>query len=194
MPYLPQPCDRPSTSSSSNSNLQYTPSCTTTDHVMQSTPFSQTLHEAIAKLRIGEVPEPGQMYMIRDLVSKKSVSLINGKFALLHNHFGLGGWHWLCDELGGGWIGFRNAVSGDYLGKSDLDTYFSARTSRKNKQFVLRPSALGGYNLCLNHDGLLKAAFIENNDELGRLGAVVAPKEPARWEFIKLIKVSGQWC
>ncbi|KAI1299041.1 hypothetical protein F5Y03DRAFT_408959 [Xylaria venustula] len=181
-------CKCESTSFSSNADTEYTPSATTTDDVRRSSSDSQTLHHDIVKLRIGEVPEPGHIYMIRDLVFGRLITLMNGKVELLQNEWILGGCYWICDELESGWTGFRNAVSGKYLGRTSQGNF---SVGFINAQFVLRPSRLGGYNLCMNCDGRLTAAAIESKDKVWSLVEAETSKDAARWEFIKLCKDFG---
>ncbi|KAJ8124170.1 hypothetical protein ONZ43_g47 [Nemania bipapillata] len=114
---------------------------------------------------VASVPENGQTYMIRELGSDRVLTLVDGELTLQLNDGTRGGWHWHCEENPDGWIGFRDAVSGSYLGHNNKGGYI-ARAKRMDSWecFVLRPRSQGGYNLYVKHWHKLKPMGVTDGD------------------------------
>lgn len=148
---------------------------------------------------VGEVPQPGGVYMIREIHSGKLITLFDGKIILTDKKGGQGGWLWVCEERCGNWLGFRDLVSAYRLGLDIESNCFRALGLRQctglenSSKFVLRPAALGEYNLCV-HDIMqdsLKAMTITSAGVTGLtpnliIGEATATGNAARWQFIRL--------
>jgi len=134
------------------------------------------------------VPEPGHMYMIRETITKKAITLVDGCLTVLRDPKPGVGWHWHCEEQNGGWVGFREAVSGKYLGHNNSGGFRVTAAKMKSWEwFVLRPRAAGGYNLYVTDWSDLKAMGISDVMEARPKLVIVADvKDAARWEFIRL--------
>ncbi|KAI1826359.1 hypothetical protein F4861DRAFT_546287 [Xylaria intraflava] len=136
---------------------------------------------------VPSIPEPGGTYMIRHMDSGKALRLINGSLTLSLIKDTGGGWHWHCEELPNGWIGFREAVSGKYLGHDNNGGYrATAGKMGRWESFVLRPRDRGGINLWVSHWYGLKAVAIAEPEKSGRLVDAAGSAEAARWVFIRV--------
>ncbi|KAI0397966.1 hypothetical protein F5Y17DRAFT_256072 [Xylariaceae sp. FL0594] len=133
------------------------------------------------------VPEPGGRYMIRHVETKKAITLVDGHLTLLRNPEPGLGWHWHCEEQRGGWTGFRQGVSGNYLGHDNRGGFTVVASKMKGWEcFALRPRQEGGYNLLLPDRSSLKGMGISGvNDPWPKLVLVTDMKDAAKWEFIK---------
>ncbi|KAI3319884.1 hypothetical protein HD806DRAFT_508192 [Xylariaceae sp. AK1471] len=183
-----------SSSSTSNSIPVGTPTHTTTssffekfhDAAIPPSPMSSSTFTINGGT--SSIPEPGGTYMIRDLESGKAITLVNGRLTLVLNAGTRGGWQWHCEEVDDGWVGFRDAVSGKYLGH-DNKGGFQVQASKLYswESFVLRPREAGGCNLWVKYGSKLKAMGIADKDEpFPTLIQALSAKEAARWEFVKV--------
>ncbi|KAI0521314.1 hypothetical protein F5B22DRAFT_662446 [Xylaria bambusicola] len=166
--------------SSLSSDREDTPTGTTTDDGVQNSSASLPF--------AGEVPEDGIVYAIRDIVSGGFITLLDGHVVVIKGKIGVGGCYWICDDPGDGWIAFRNLVSGKHLDYSNKGRFYAPEKVLNSRQFVPRPAALGGYNLCVNYRNSLKAAAAEDPEAL-TTGLVEAAtiKDATRWEFIRVL-------
>ncbi|KAI0799010.1 hypothetical protein GGR55DRAFT_671424 [Xylaria sp. FL0064] len=134
-----------------------------------------------------EVPEHGCIYMIRDIDSEKAITLVEGRLTLAVATGTRGGWQWICEELEGGWIGFREVVSGRLLGRDNKGGFYAQATNLKAwESFVLRPREAGGYNLRVKHWDTLKSMAIVDDGKTPKLVEAPTAKEAARWEFVRV--------
>ncbi|KAJ8131418.1 hypothetical protein O1611_g2212 [Lasiodiplodia mahajangana] len=142
-----------------------------------------TMNNAVAS-----APEPGETYMIRECSSERALTLVDGKPTVLLNEGTRGGWHWKCEEHPNGWIGFRNAVSGRYLGRDDNGGYMVEATKFDHwESFVLRPREVGGYNLCVRfRDKLKPMGIVDADGPTPKLVDAKSPDQAARWEFVRV--------
>ncbi|KAL7624791.1 hypothetical protein AAE478_004005 [Parahypoxylon ruwenzoriense] len=164
---------------SSVSYTVYTPTYTTdvdvsTTHV----PFS-------VDGGVGTFPEDGGMYMIKDLDSGRALVLEGGRLTLGRDVGTNGGWRWQCVERDDGWLGFREAVSHNYLGR-DGKGGFQAKVGHFKawEAFCLRPLSDGGCHLMAINWWTLKRLGIAGNDT--KLVEVSSATEATRWEFIEV--------
>lgn len=100
------------------------------------------------------VPGPGKLYRIHLKDTDKVITVMYGKVVVQSTadaELG-GGWIWACMETGN-WLGFRNYVSGTYLGRCQTalgvihagNSYHSV-----DDCFCVRQHPDGGYVLLLN--------------------------------------------
>ncbi|KAI0419885.1 hypothetical protein F5X98DRAFT_334190 [Xylaria grammica] len=157
---------------------------------------SEQVYDAGSISPYSSVPEPGRTYMIRDLDSERVLTVADGclTLTLAPDVGSTGGWQWHCEEHTSGWLGFRNAVSGKYIGHNNRGAGYVAKAVRFRswEYFVLRPRQLGGYNLCVKWGHELK--FVGTNTDENKNGnesmlkLVHAPTSDlaTRWEFIRV--------
>lgn len=96
------------------------------------------------------VPWPNSTFIIRSLSSGHVITLLDGQITLT-SPSGRGSIHWACVETKG-WLGFRNTVSGGFLGH---DAEGRLRCSAKRHQgweyFCVRMRPEGGCVLLMMH-------------------------------------------
>ncbi|RYP41596.1 hypothetical protein DL767_000938 [Monosporascus sp. MG133] len=176
---------------SSASATAYTPMYTTTNLESSDEP-SDELSDGPADYfehfsiygGFGTAPEPGGTYMIRDLDSGRAITLVAGRLSLERDAGTNGGWRWHCVERGNGWLGFREAVSGRYLGHDGSGGFRAEADQFKDwESLVLRPLGGGGYHIMTIHWWTFRRMGIAKGRKLvecaSRDGA-------ARWEFIEV--------
>ncbi|KAI0453908.1 hypothetical protein F5B21DRAFT_477512 [Xylaria acuta] len=155
-------------------------------------PVSMSFHSNSSTFTIGNTltsaPEPGKTYKIVEVDSERAITLVGGRLTLVLDAGTRGGWQWDCEEHPDGWIGFRDAVSGRYLGHDNKGGYIAQASKLDSwESFVLRPRAAGGYNLCVKYGHKLKPMGILDNDESAtKLVDAQSYEEAARWEFYKV--------
>ncbi|RYP91508.1 hypothetical protein DL770_002354 [Monosporascus sp. CRB-9-2] len=132
---------------------------------------------------VDTVPWPGNTFVIRERATGRAITLVNGKLRLWDwDYAGDRGAHWICEGKEG-WLGFRNPVSGTYIGHDDRGNICANATHHKQwEYFCATRHPEGGYLLLKRHgDALWKmnvtqcgSRFYETADE------------GAAWEFLKL--------
>ncbi|KAI0547796.1 hypothetical protein F4679DRAFT_597457 [Xylaria curta] len=177
---------------SSNSRLMKTPPSTNTasESTQNTVTMSSHINSSTFSLHnvVNSVPEPGNTYKIVEVGSERAIALVRGCLTLVWDAGTRGGWQWDCEENPDGWIGFRDAVSGGYLGHDNKGGYI-ARAGKLDswESFVLRPRAAGGYNLCVKFGNKLKPMGVSESDgPTPKLVDAKSPEEAARWEFYKV--------
>ena len=99
-------------------------------------------------------PEPGTTYTIRSVSCGKVITLLEGKIELTEpNEFGCS--HWACED-NDGWIGFRNRVSGGFLGNDTSGRVCcTSKVHGKTERLCTRMTPNEGCILLMLHeDGL----------------------------------------
>jgi hypothetical protein len=98
--------------------------------------FSETFSETMPKAKPVTFPWPGRTFIVRDTKSRRVIGLRDGKVLVLkeeelvcessrHDK----SCHWRCvQNPNTGWLGFRNAISGTYLGCKDTGSLNSDLT------------------------------------------------------------------
>ncbi|RYP53432.1 hypothetical protein DL768_001577 [Monosporascus sp. mg162] len=145
-------------------------------------PRFSTLFAATAAA-VETVPWPGNTFVIRERATGRAITLVDGKLCL-KNWYCAGdrGAHWVCEGKEG-WLGFRNPVSGTYIGHSDRGNFCANATKHEPWEYfcaIRHPE--GGYLLLKRHGAALwkmdvtadGCRFYETEDE----GTV--------WEFVKI--------
>ncbi|RYP43148.1 hypothetical protein DL770_011828 [Monosporascus sp. CRB-9-2] len=126
------------------------------------------------------VPWPGKSYIIRHKDSDRAITLVDGKVHLAHLTSECNcAARWICNERDG-WLGFRNPVSGTYLG---IGTSSSKGTIEAVDQggFCARKNPDGGYILLVKQrDSLLKV------DVNPAATLVASERRGAVWVFSKV--------
>ncbi|KAI0467317.1 hypothetical protein F4859DRAFT_525962 [Xylaria cf. heliscus] len=168
-----------------------TPPSTTAASESTHNPECMAFHRSSSMSSIGSpvasVPEPGKTYKIVEIVSERAITLIGGRLVPVLDVGTRGGWQWDCEENPDGWIGFRNAVSGRYLGHDNKGGYIAqANKLDAWESFTLRPRTAGGYNLCVKHGSKLKPMGISDDGSESKLVDAQSYEEAARWEFYEV--------
>ncbi|KAK3953297.1 hypothetical protein QBC32DRAFT_258253 [Pseudoneurospora amorphoporcata] len=204
----------PKSSPSDSSSSSHTRSSTPTPQAYESAPSSPSGAGAQKPRYIRHAaPFPGQTYILLEASTGRALTLIDGNLRLVHvpdpdlisitdqSHIDLTdssvavptcakgqcNWHWHCVETAG-WLGFRNAASGTFLGH-DMWQNIVAKAYRHNgwEWMAVRPTPGGpegkGWHLLVTHwEKLYRIKFLEG-------GAFVAmdSTEGTVWEFVGLI-------
>jgi hypothetical protein len=137
-------------------------------------------------LSSSSVPWPGSTFIIRSVSSGHVITLLDGQVTLAPPG-GRGSMHWDCVEAKG-WLGFRNNVSGRFLGHDPRGRLIcSADRQQGWENFVAQLKPDGGYVLLLTHFerlwhiGLKEERGIERLAKLGD-----GPSNGMVWEFVKV--------
>lgn len=139
-------------------------------------------------------PAADRTFMIRTKQQPhRHLSLENGELKLLESVEAGGGWLWHCFK-NCGWFGFRNTVSGTYLGHAWWDDQHrllaKAPHHQADEYFIADRQTDGGYTLlALNDNKLLPVATAGVHDMLLRQA-----EEPigTAWEFVDTNFISMQ--
>ncbi|CZR57751.1 uncharacterized protein PAC_07640 [Phialocephala subalpina] len=132
------------------------------------------------------VPWPGSTFIIRSAESGQVLTLVDGQL-ILASPGGRGSIHWACVETKG-WLGFRNTVSGRYLGHDNRGKLRCVADRHQAwENFCARLTPDGGYILQMTHfERLWKVGMqVERGKEMlakvgeGRDDGIV-------WEFVKV--------
>ncbi|KAI1183067.1 hypothetical protein F5B17DRAFT_417607 [Nemania serpens] len=137
---------------------------------------------------IESVPAPHKAYMIRNRDTGGAITMEEGLLTLKPPAGTRGGWHWHCVERAGGWLGFREAVLGKYLGRDDKGG-FQAKFKHfiEWESFCLRPLEEGGYHMLVlrvvDNSPCLRRVGVSDG---GKLVEVKDAAEAARWDFVQV--------
>jgi hypothetical protein len=132
------------------------------------------------------VPWPGYNFLIRDVETGHLITLEDGRI-IMAQPGGPGSIHWQCVETKG-WLGFRNTVSGRYLGhdpQGKLCCSAGRHQGWENFSVRLRPD--GGYVLLMTHFERLWHIGIKHEkgfQTLAKLGD--GGSDGIIWEFVKV--------
>jgi hypothetical protein len=132
------------------------------------------------------VPWPGSTFIIRCASTGHVITLVDGK-TVLASPGGHGSFHWACVERNG-WLGFRNVVSGKFLGHAD-DGRLRCTAGRQQgwENFCVRLRPEGGYVLLMTHFERLWRVGLRNERGVERLAKVGdRGNDGLVWEFIKV--------
>ncbi|KAH6677740.1 hypothetical protein B0J14DRAFT_475006, partial [Halenospora varia] len=135
---------------------------------------------------VSSVPWPGSTFIIRSVSSGHVITLLDGQIVLA-SPGGRGSIHWACVETKG-WLGFRNATSGRFLGH---DFWGSLCCSGERHQgwenFCVRLRPEGGYVLLMTHwerlwhVGIILEQGVEKLAKVGDGGS-----DGIVWDFVKV--------
>jgi hypothetical protein len=139
-----------------------------------------------AKPSSSSVPWPDSTFIIRSVSSGHVITLRDGQVVLARPG-GRGSIHWACVETKG-WLGFRNTVSGRFLGHDKKGRLCcSAEQHQGWENFCVRMTPEGGYVLLMTHFerlwyvGIMVEQGVEKLAKIGdrRFAGIV-------WEFVKV--------
>jgi hypothetical protein len=132
------------------------------------------------------VPWPGSTFLIRDVETGYLITLQDGQI-ILGQPGGRGSIHWQCVETKG-WLGFRNTVSGRYLGHDQGGRLrCSAERHQGWENFCVRLRPEGGYVLLMTHFERLRHVGVKVHNGIQRLGKLGdGGSDGIVWEFVKV--------
>ncbi|RYP33100.1 hypothetical protein DL767_004885 [Monosporascus sp. MG133] len=146
-------------------------------------PHCSTSSTAAAAAATATVPWPGNTFAIRERATGRAITLIDGKLRLKDwDYAGDRGAHWVC-EGNDGWLGFRNPVSGTYIGHDDRGGFWAKATAHKQwEYFCATRHPAGGYLLLKRRgDALWKMDVATDGSKFYETAG-----EGTVWEFFKL--------
>ncbi|RYP80135.1 hypothetical protein DL769_002621 [Monosporascus sp. CRB-8-3] len=129
------------------------------------------------------VPWPGNTFVIRERATGRAITLVDGKLRLRDwDCAGDRGAHWVCEQKDG-WLGFRNPVSGTYIGHDDRGGFRATASHHKTwEYFCATWHPEGGYLLLKRHgDALWKMGVSTDGSKFYETAG-----EGTAWEFFKL--------
>lgn len=113
------------------------------------TPSSSDSQKLLDTEYVPSVPCPGKTYKIHLKDTNKVITITEGEVVLQSPAEAQpgGGWYWVCVEKGN-WLGFRNHVSGNFLGHNGwLGLHAKVKHHDAPGSFCVRHHPLGGYLL-----------------------------------------------
>ncbi|KAL1879192.1 hypothetical protein Daus18300_001771 [Diaporthe australafricana] len=118
------------------------------------TPSSSECEKPIDAEFTPAVPCSGKTYKIHLGDTKKVITVTEGEVMLqspAESRPG-GGWYWVCVE-NGNWLGFRNHVSGNFLGHNGKTHGFQAKVTHHQalEFFCVRPHPRGDFMLLVKY-------------------------------------------
>ncbi|KAJ5317492.1 hypothetical protein N7508_002000 [Penicillium antarcticum] len=131
-------------------------------------------------------PSEGRLFIIRDPNTELVIGLNEGILTLVPERNGyVCGIYWLCVESENMWLGFRNAISGTYIGHDNKRKFIADKKwHRGHESFCVRQHPDGGHVMLVrwSNDGFLPMR-VEGRTEL-----VVSTRKHAgtAWEFIQV--------
>lgn len=117
------------------------------------TPSSSDFAKPSLTEYVPSVPGPGKTYKIHLKNTNKVIAMTDGEVTLKSPAEGQpgGGWTWMCVEKGN-WLGFRNQVSGTFLGHDGKSGFHAKFTHHKAHEiFCVRHHRDGGYLLLVKY-------------------------------------------
>ena len=139
-----------------------------------------------AKSSSSSVPWPGSTFIIRCVSSGHVITLLDAQIVLARPG-GRGSIHWACVETKG-WFGFRNPVSGRFLGHDAKGRLLcSAERHQGWENFCVRMRPEGGYVLLMTHFERLWHVGIKVEQEVEKLAKVdYEGSDGIVWEFVEI--------
>ncbi|KAK5990131.1 hypothetical protein PT974_08397 [Cladobotryum mycophilum] len=128
-------------------------------------------------------PKANKTFVIRAAEKPNLIlTLVDGELQVVDGYAPGGGWQWRCVK-NNGWYGFRNTVSGAYIGHNNKDLFgANSKDHKKHESFIIDPHEDGGYLLVMRHaDDFLTQLVVANDGK--SLTEVV--NGGTAWEFIE---------
>ncbi|KAK8900776.1 hypothetical protein QC760_010540 [Botrytis cinerea] len=159
-----------------------------TSTISISTPTYSSFNDDFCYTIDNAVPEPGEIFVIRERGYGKIITLKDGNLQLNSNINRVGGCYWICVEKNG-WLGFRNYISGTYIGHNGNGKFYAQATYHNDwESFCAREHPNEGYQLLTRHGSKLRKMDIKkSSDELNELDELVEiDTGGTTWEFAKV--------
>ena len=132
------------------------------------------------------VPWPGSTFIILCITSGRVITLLGGKITLTPPG-GRGSIYWECVETGG-WLGFRDTVSGMFLGHdANRNLRCSAKLHLPWEYFNVRMKPDGGCVLLMTHFDKLWHVGVKTESGVEKLAKIAEGGSGGiAWEFVKV--------
>lgn len=171
-----------------------TASSTISDDEEIPTPSHTIASSSPGRTPVEACPWKGDTFIIRDPESHCAMALRDGVLGLYpEDEYGNGMYrygrdsYWHCVENEKGWLGFRNAVSGTYIGHNNKRENWklgaTAVGHREWEWFCTRQHPDGGHVLLIKHNDGLKTTAVGGHR---KRELVVGQGRGTSWEFIKV--------
>ncbi|KAH6976772.1 hypothetical protein EDB80DRAFT_739514 [Ilyonectria destructans] len=108
-------------------------------------------YQTIPITAFGSIPTQNSWFIIRIRDEGKYLSVIDGKVCLHETLHPWGGFRWRCMK-NDGWFGFREFVTGRYLGCDKGDVVIRALKQTGKEYFAISHQPEGGYHLSVFHE------------------------------------------
>ena len=132
------------------------------------------------------VPWPNSTFIIRSVSSGHVITLVEGQISLSQPG-GRGSIHWACMELKG-WLGFRNTVSGKFLGHDSKGRLCCSVERHQGWEcFCVRMRPEGGCVLLMKHYDQLWHVGIKVEEGVEKLAKISEGGSGGMvWEFVRV--------
>lgn len=125
-------------------------------------------------------PWPGKTFIIKARDSPLTITVVDGTLQLQPSFSSLGGYHWACEEKDG-WLGFRNCVSGNYIGHDSKGKFIAnVKHHRDHEYFGAQRHPEGGYILQMRHGNVMRKMAIAVDQTL-----IETKDAGTRWDFLQ---------
>lgn len=147
------------------------------------TPTHTAVPEAYDPRKLVEsIPAADCTFIIRHRETGRIIALVDGDLRLCDGNGIRDGFYWHCVRKDG-WLGFRNSVSGTYIGRYNESKRYTASAKKhlSHEFFNLLPNRKGGYEFLTRHgDEQWSMAVAEDGATL-----VEVKGEGALWDFLE---------
>ncbi|KAK2603853.1 hypothetical protein QQS21_003977 [Conoideocrella luteorostrata] len=125
------------------------------------------------------VPYPGKVFVIRDRIHSRAITLIDGTLKLMDDSNATGNCNWACIETDI-YFGFCNKASKCYIGHNGRGKVICAAAKHDSHESIIaRPHPDGGYELLMSHWGnKLLVGIAEDGESL-----IATDQEGVTWDF-----------
>lgn len=126
-------------------------------------------------------PYPGDVFIIRDRLQGRAITLIDGALKLLDDSSVTGNWYWACTERDI-YLGFYNKASKCYIGHNGEGKVVATATKHQGwEDIVARRHPEGGYELLMTYKGKNGKLILGIDEESQSL--IATANEAVKWEF-----------
>ncbi|PKS05116.1 hypothetical protein jhhlp_008483 [Lomentospora prolificans] len=127
------------------------------------------------------IPAPDATFIIRQHETGKVIALEDGELRLADPNNLRGGYHWRCVRTSG-WFGFRNCVSGTYIGHNERRKFIaSARHHKPHEYFTPVHHRCGGYELLIRHGNDMRSMAVADDGA----SLIEVNGDGALWDFLE---------
>lgn len=125
------------------------------------------------------VPWPGETLIIRDKDTQLMLTLLGGRLEICPAEGARGGLEWECTEQHG-WLGFRNTISGTYIGFDRNCGFTASSYDESSGKWIARRHPEGGYLLMVKDRETFRQMILNPEHKL-----IWGAKNETRWEFVR---------
>lgn len=135
------------------------------------------------------IPWPGRTFIIQSRKTGQVITFLDGE-VVMDKAGGLGTFRWRCVEQGG-WIGFKDPASAQYLGYHEHAILYCKTPHHRNNEYIcprMRPE--GGFVLLVRQDDHLRplGVFVHESEKKIKLKVKIMDwsSEEIVWDFIEV--------